>query len=275
MYCSSCGERKSGQNAACEMCGAEFPAPAVPARQTTQSQPTAAGPVAALNPVTVCFRCEFQGQGLPYFSRGPHMAALVAATLFTLPVALGAGGFLFYALRRDHRICPRCGLGWGRFGQRAVEVQARAAVRREHRHPAPVGEGAMRVWSVLLFVLAAILLVTGIAGLEFVPIGLGLVAGGGGYALRRGANRAREERRAALIASLQTPVLKLAARCNGRLTVTEVAATLGWPLTRAEKVLNSLDDGWRVSSEVTDEGIIVYEFRELMLTSERHPELLE
>ena len=46
--------------------------------------------------------------------------------------------------------------------------------------------------------------------------------------------------------------------------MTEVAAALAWPIRRAEKVLHSLDDGWRVNSEVTDEGVIVYEFRELL-----------
>jgi hypothetical protein len=35
-------------------------------------------------------------------------------------------------------------------------------------------------------------------------------------------------------------------------------------MRRAEKVLNSLDDGWRVNSTVTDDGVIVYEFRELL-----------
>jgi hypothetical protein len=59
-------------------------------------------------------------------------------------------------------------------------------------------------------------------------------------------------------------VLRLAAEQGGRLTVTEVAAHLGWPMRRAEKILQSLDDGVRVDSEVTDEGVIVYEFREIV-----------
>ena len=64
--------------------------------------------------------------------------------------------------------------------------------------------------------------------------------------------------------ALQQPVLRLAGDRGGRLTVTEVASSLGWPLRRAEKVLNSLEDGLRVASTVTDQGVIVYEFRELM-----------
>ena len=81
--------------------------------------------------------------------------------------------------------------------------------------------------------------------------------------LRDAANRERQARRAALISSLQLPVLRLAAECEGRLTVSEVATGLGWTMRRAEKVLQSLEDGLRVESEVTDEGVIVYDFREL------------
>ena len=47
------------------------------------------------------------------------------------------------------------------------------------------------------------------------------------------------------------------------------ATRLGWTLPRAEKVLDSLEDGYRVCSEVTDDGLIVYEFRELLFA---HPE---
>jgi CTP-dependent riboflavin kinase len=88
-------------------------------------------------------------------------------------------------------------------------------------------------------------------------------AAAAGLVVRRVADRDRERRRAALLSSLQPPVLQLAARRGAQLTVTETAAELGWSLRRAEKVLQSLDDGVRVSSEVTDEGVIVYEFREL------------
>ena len=40
-------------------------------------------------------------------------------------------------------------------------------------------------------------------------------------------------------------------------------------LRRAEKVLQSLDDGLRVNSEVTDEGVIVYDFLELKRPMDR------
>ena len=47
------------------------------------------------------------------------------------------------------------------------------------------------------------------------------------------------------------------------MTVTGVAASLNLSLSAAEEVLDGMDDGLRVRSEVTNEGIIVYEFLEL------------
>ena len=62
---------------------------------------------------------------------------------------------------------------------------------------------------------------------------------------------------------LQRRVLLHATEQGGTLTVTEVAASLDVSLAAAEGVLDSMDDGLRVRSEVTNEGIIVYEFPEL------------
>jgi hypothetical protein len=227
-----------------------------------------AAPSVHLARIGVCPRCDYEGQGLTYFTRGAHLAALIGATLLTLPWALGAGGFLYYGLRHDHRVCPRCGEGWGRHAERALAEARQGRPRRRRAHAAPhvpSAEGGARAGSVLLLVLAAILLIVGLTELEPLLIGLSVASTAGGALLHRSANRAREERRAALLSSMQLPVLRLAAARHGRLTVTEVAAELEWSLRRAERVLQSLDDGWRVSSEVTDEGVIVYEFRELML----------
>jgi hypothetical protein len=113
------------------------------------------------------------------------------------------------------------------------------------------------------------MMIIAVAEAEVVVAMFGMAAGAGGWLLQRSANQAREERRAALLAELQMPVLRLAREHNGRLTVTEVATALGWPMRRAEKVLNSLDDGLRVNSEVTDEGVIVYEFLEVMHSPRR------
>ena len=68
---------------------------------------------------------------------------------------------------------------------------------------------------------------------------------------------------------LQRRVLVLATENGGTLTVTEVAASLDLSLSSAEEVLDRMDDGLRVRSEVTDQGIIVYEFPELR----HHPRL--
>jgi hypothetical protein len=232
------------------------PAPPFPAREA----------VGAPALVGTCPRCGYHGEGVPYFSRGGHVAALVGLSLFTAGM-MGIGGVAYYLFRREHQVCPRCGFGWGPLGER---VQLRSGV------PAPVavsrgGESFKRGWAILLFVLAAILAVVGVLNTALPVV---LVAGGaaaGGLLLQRAAERDREARRAAMISSLQLPVLRLAAERQGRLTVTEVAAALEWPLRRAEKVLESLEDGFRVSSEVTDEGLIVYEFRELLAPPDGGP----
>lgn len=117
----------------------------------------------------------------------------------------------------------------------------------------------LRSWSVILLVLGGLMLLTGTGA----PGAVAAIASGA--ILHFWANRSRKERRRALVAQLQLPVLKLAAREQGRLTVTQVATALGWPLARAEKILQSLDDGWRVNSVITDAGVLVYEFRELIL----------
>ncbi|MFP3948581.1 MAG: hypothetical protein ACLFWG_07610, partial [Longimicrobiales bacterium] len=69
--------------------------------------------------------------------------------------------------------------------------------------------------------------------------------------------------REAIMAGFQREVLLLAGRTDGTLTVTEVAADLDLSLEAAEKVLISMDDGFRVRSEITNEGLLLYEFPEI------------
>jgi hypothetical protein len=207
-----------------------------------------------------CPRCGYRGEGIGYFSRGSHIAALVGLTLLTAG-AMGAGGLIYYLVRRDHLVCPRCGRGWGRNGTFAL-------VPTTGRGSAPVpamrgGGGSTQGWAIALFIIAALLTVAAIASTELPPLLFGGVAAAGGFALQRVAIREREQRRQALLSALQLPVLQLAGKKGGQLTVTEVAAELGWTIRRAEKVLQSLDDGLRVTSDVTDEGVIVYAFPEL------------
>ncbi|HEX5870529.1 MAG TPA: hypothetical protein VFY65_08945 [Longimicrobium sp.] len=216
-----------------------------------------------------CPRCGFQGEGVSYFSQGgPIMGALFLA-LLTLPF-MGAGGLVYYLMRHDYRACPRCGNSWGKRSEHARALSAGLALN-EVQPAMPAHEPEMREdarllrWaSYLIFAFAAILIMAGLGDGAPEAVIFGALAAGGGTLLWKKANSAREERREKLLMQLQQPVLRLASQRNGVLTVTDVAAALSWPMPRAEKVLNSLEDGLRVASSVTDEGVIVYEFRELM-----------
>ena len=46
--------------------------------------------------------------------------------------------------------------------------------------------------------------------------------------------------------------------------MTEVAADLNLALPDAEKILISLDDGFRVRSEISNDGVLFYEFPEIL-----------
>jgi hypothetical protein len=262
MYCSTCGAAVPPGRSRCMECGTRV---ARSAQDLAVSAPRASEAAQwDERGVGECPRCAYRGEGIPYFSRGTHVAALVGATVLTAG-AMGAGGLVYYVVRRDHRVCPRCGLGLGKFGERIRPIGA--LPQRRGAAVAQVGpdrEGAKTAWSYIFFVIAAIMIIGGIASFEVAPILFAGLFAGGGVLLRKSAGQDREERRAAIIASLQLPVLKLATECDGRLTVTEVAAELGWTMPRAEKVLDSLEDGVRVVSDVTDEGVIVYEFREIL-----------
>ncbi|HEU4882533.1 MAG TPA: hypothetical protein VFT45_09820, partial [Longimicrobium sp.] len=181
----------------------------------------------------------------------------------------GVGGLVYYLMRHDYRACPRCGNSWGKRSEHARALSAGLALNEAA--PPPAHEPEMREdarllrWGAyLIFAFAAILILAGLGDGEPEAVITGVLAAAGGGLLWKKANSVREERRAALLTGLQQPVLRLAAQRAGVLTVTDVAAALNWPMPRAEKVLNSLEDGLRVASSVTDEGVIVYEFRELM-----------
>ncbi|HYR10434.1 MAG TPA: hypothetical protein VEQ60_21850, partial [Longimicrobium sp.] len=208
--------------------------------------------------------------GVGYFSQGgPIMIALLLAALTVFPF-MGVGGLVYYLMRYNHRACPRCGTSWGKLGERARALSAGIAMNEavpaaaELPDPDVADARALRIGAWLIFAFAAMLMMIGMGEGEPGAFAFGAMAAGGGALLWKKANTAREERRAALLIGLQQPVLRLASQRNGVLTVTDVAAALSWPMPRAEKVLNSLEDGLRVASSVTDEGVIVYEFRELM-----------
>ena len=268
MYCSTCGALVPPGRVACATCGARVSWAAPPSPRPMPAAATgypSARAAALAVPTSICPRCGYRGEGIGYFSRGRHIAGLIVAAMVT-SFAMGAGAILYFFLRKDHRVCPRCGEGWGHRGELAPSA---GAAPPEPVHAAAgaagsFGDSTRGGFAILLFLLAAILATAGIVNGRPGPLLLAAVAGGAGLLLHRHVETEREARRAALISSLQLPVLKLAADHGGRLTVTEVATRLGWTLPRAEKVLESLEDGYRVCSEVTDEGLIVYEFRELL-----------
>jgi hypothetical protein len=120
-----------------------------------------------------------------------------------------------------------------------------------------------QVLGTLLVLLATIIVVVGIVEFEAAAILGGSVVGGAGTGALFWGWKAKQERRQAVMAGLQRKILRLATTRGGTLTVTEVAADLNLSIPAAEKVLIAMDDGFRVRSEITPEGILLYEFPEV------------
>ena len=264
MRCTTCGEYLTEHESSCPTCGA-----------VAFSQPV-------VRPMGVdvrsCPRCGHVGTGVRYFQRPGHMGLLIGISVFTY----GFGGLAYYFARRNHRICAQCGLGWERaripgpgfaghpaFAESVgtdltgLGAQARATEGLPRR-----GVGR-RVLGVAMVLFAALMVSVGVVQFEMAAIAVGSVIGAAGTATIWWGLKARQDRRQALMTRLQRRVLLLATEKGGTLTVTEVAASLDLSLSAAEGVLDGMDDGLRVRSEVTDQGIIVYEFPEVR----HHPRL--
>jgi len=69
--------------------------------------------------------------------------------------------------------------------------------------------------------------------------------------------------------TLEAEVLRMAGRNKGRLTAIEVAGELAVPTTTAEEVLNELMARELADIEITESGLLVYAFRDVMLLSEK------
>ena len=259
MRCSTCGEHLREHETACPTCGV-----AVSSRSIVR--PVGVG-------VRSCPRCSYVGNGIEYFKRPGHMGLLIGVSLFTY----GLGGLAYWFARRKHRICPQCGLGW-----------ENAAVLGPGSGRAPalggvVGAGPQfgadeelprrgitrRVIGVGMVLAAALMISIGFVEFELAAVAVGSVLGAGGTGTIWWGLKARQDRRRALMTRLQRRVLLLATEKGGTLTVTEVAASLNLSLAAAESVLEGMDDGLRVRSDVTNQGIIVYEFPEVR----HHPRL--
>jgi positive regulator of sigma E activity len=215
------------------------------------------------NAVAICPRCGFQGQSVSYFSQTGPLAGMMVLAVLTLPF-FGAGGIVYYLMRHDHRACARCGEGWGKRGERVAALTP-AGVTAQAPVEVDIPEPSVGYAGTLLLAFLAVMMVT-IGITEFAPVlaVMGAMAGVGSVLRYNVVRRRRDDRRDAILQALQQPVLRLAAERGGALTVTEVASSLGWTLPRAEKVLNSLEDGLRIVSDVSNEGVIVYEFREMV-----------
>lgn len=259
MRCPTCGEHLREDEAVCPTCGAAVSSQSV-------ARPVAIG-------VRRCPRCQYVGNGIEYFKRPGHMGLLIGVSLFSY----GLGGLAYWLARRKHRICPQCGLGWekadvlspGATRSPAPTAIAGAGPQFGADEPLPKGGVGRRVLGAALVLAAALVISVGFAELNLAAVAVGSVMGAGGTATLWWGLKARQDRRTALMARLQRRVLLLATEKGGTLTVTEVAAALNLSLTAAEGVLESMDDGLRVRSDVTNQGIIVYEFPEV----QHHPRL--
>jgi hypothetical protein len=124
----------------------------------------------------------------------------------------------------------------------------------------------LRTVALILFVIAFLFGLASLNGrseagwLAFFGIASGSVGLAIRWLVKRGARKAAEAARI----QRQLAVLKLAEAEDGRLTVTEVAARLGWTLRTAQGVLRALEDGVRVTTTTTDDGIMLYDFPELI-----------
>lgn len=244
--CATCGEEVRPGASRCPTCGAE----AVP--------PRAPSP-----PIRRCPRCGYRGEGIRYFRRPGHVALLAAVALFTY----GIGGLVYWLARRNHRICPSCGLGWEHarhgFGAPAEEDDEVRSGAPSGDLDLPPGGRARRVLGVVGILAAVLVISIGLFEGEWLAVATGGVVGLGGAATFWWGWRALQDRREALMWSMQRRILRLAARKGGTLTVTEIAAELDLSMEAAERILISMDDGFRVRSEITREGLLVWEFPEI------------
>ena len=130
----------------------------------------------------------------------------------------------------------------------------------------PRGSRTKRIWAYILFFIAFIFTSSVVEGAEDWPVSLfsAVVAAGGATLLLRSAWKDEEQTAETARGERQLAVVRLAEAEDGQLTVTEVAAKLGWSMDDAAATLRSLDDGVRVTTTVTDEGVILYDFPELI-----------
>ena len=207
---------------------------------------------------------------MPYFRRAGHVGLLVGASLFTY----GFGGLVYWLARRKHLVCPRCGLGWEN-ASRALAATGpepeQRLIEQEPQEKLPSAGVKRRVLGTAMVLLASLLVLVGFVEWEMAAVAFGSVLGGGGSLTFYWGWQGLMERRKAIMQGIQRKILKLAAAKGGTLTVTEVAADLNLALPAAEKILTSMDDGFRVRSDISNEGVLYYEFPEILHRKELGP----
>jgi len=255
MRCATCGERLESDAERCPTCGAAQ-GRAWMARRGLRSDLQEEGYVQQ------CPRCGYRGHGVSYFSRPGHVGLLIGLSVFTQ----GVGGLIYWLVKRKEYVCPNCSLKWEYAGGGAgvPAVRRRFDPDAPDSFPLPSSGIKRRVLGSALVLLASFLIMIGLIEVEAAAIAVGSVIGAAGSGTFFWGWKALNERRQALTAALQRRILRLAGKRGGSLTVTEVAADLNLSLPAAEKALVAMDDGFRVRSEITDEGIIVYEFPEVL-----------
>jgi len=204
---------------------------------------------------------------MPYFRRAGHVGLLLCASLFTY----GFGGLVYWLARRKHLVCPRCGLGWEKAsGALAVTgpEPERRLIEADPDEVLPSTGIKRRVLGTAMVLLASLLVLIGFVELEMVAVVFGSVLGGGGSLTFYWGWLGSQNRLNTIMQGLQRKILKLATSRGGMLTVTEVASGLNLALPAAEKILESMDDGFRVRSEISPDGVLYYEFPEIVHRSE-------
>ena len=250
MTCSTCGERLAVTDSRCPVCGAAVTLPS-----------SSAPPLS----VRRCPRCRYVGEGVGYFRRPGHLLLLACASLLTLGFG-GFGGLVYWFVRRRHTVCPNCGFAWeGRGWSPMPPRMGQGTQVHEQASEASLPPGGLnrRVLGIAMVLLAAFAIVMGIVNFGTTTVAAGGVLGAVGTGTFFWGWRALQDRRVALTNALERRVLQLATHHGGTLMVTEVAAELDLSLPAAERVLTGMDDGFRVRSDVTDEGILLFEFPEV------------
>jgi len=250
MHCSVCGEQLEPAHDRCPECGSAVERHGVWAT----GRPGLA--------VRRCPRCDYNGEGISYFRRPSHAGLLVGVSFLTS----GVGGLVYWLARRNHRVCPNCGLGW----HHSFQMAAARGAEWGGTVPSLVSDGMLptsglkrRVLGTILILVASLVIMMGLVNQEAEVLVTGSVLGATGASSFYWGWGALQERRKALVRAIERQVLRLAGVREGTLTVTEVAAELDLSMPAAEKGLIGMDDGFRVRSEITDEGLLLYEFPEV------------